>query len=206
MPSGTVLHSHKLPKRDIFLWRFSRVQKKHIYLGDQYSFCLPDLRIVWKYCQNGNQHSLLRRVGHSRQTPVVFNGVALLSTHVTPATTVTGSCSTAAIKSDRLVREAFGKVIKSFLVPPQRTLLKMSLKVIEITPMRLCVVWVFKVTSDLQLSPFKAEKWLLHKLPFKHHSRFQVLGKHKHQKLIVKESSRAEDTFKLVAALIRFKT
>lgn len=115
---------------------------------------------------------LLHRVGHSRQTPVVFNSVALLSTHVISATTATGFRSTAAIKSDKLVSEAFGKVIKSFLVPSQRTLLKMSLKVIKITPMRLCVVWVFKVTSNLQLSPFKAEKWLLHKLPFKHHSRF----------------------------------
>ena len=65
----------------------------------------------------------------------------------------------------------------------------MSLKVIKITPMRLCNVWVFKVTTNLQLSPFQAERWLLHKLPFKHHSWFKVLGKYKHQKLIVNFNS-----------------
>ena len=170
MPSGTVPHSHKLPKRDIFLWRFSRVQKKHIYLGDQYSFCLPDLRIVWKYCQNENQHLPLHRAGHSRQTLVVFNGVTLMSTQVASAMTVTGFSNTTAIKSDKLVSEAFGKAVKSFLVPSQRTLLRMALKVIKITSMRLCNIWVFKGTNSLQLSPFQAEKWLLHKLPFKHHS------------------------------------
>lgn len=91
MPSGTVPHSHKLfTKLDIFLWRFSRTQKKHIYLGDQYSFCLPDLRIVWKYCQNPNQRLLPHKVGHSRQTLVV-HGVTPMSTCFTSAMTVTFS-------------------------------------------------------------------------------------------------------------------
>lgn len=158
MPSGTVLYSHKLTKLDIFLWRFSRMQKKHIYLGDQYSFCLPDLRIVWKYCQNQNQRLLLHRVGHSRQTLVVFNGLILMSTHFMSAMTlifsVTQSCYQ---KSDTLLSEVFGKVIKSFLVPSQRILLKMSLKVIRVTHTRPSPVPVFEV-NNLQFKPISSGK------------------------------------------------
>lgn len=101
---------------------------------------------------------LLHRVGHSRQTLVVFNGLILMSTHFMSAMTlifsVTQSCYQ---KSDTLLSEVFGKVIKSFLVPSQRILLKMSLKVIRVTHTRPSPVPVFEV-NNLQFKPISSGK------------------------------------------------
>lgn len=94
---------------------------------------------------------LLHRVGHSRQTLVVFNGLILMSTHFTSAMTVMFSVTQSCYpKSDTLLTEAFEKVIKSYLVPSQRMLLKMSLEVIKVTPTRPSTVQVFEV-NNLQL-------------------------------------------------------
>lgn len=67
---------------------------------------------------------------------------------------VTQSCHP---KSDKLVSEAFGKVLKSFLVPSEGILLKMSLnviKMIKVTHTRPSAVGVSEVFSNLYLSPW----------------------------------------------------